>query len=481
MYNNSYKTLLIFLTSLSLLFSCQTREVETKEKNNAEEIIIPSATEVIKMRGDTLIALCYSGTASYFIHNGRVLGYDYELLHKFAEHQGYHVRIKRVENLDSIFHYLTTGQGDLIAYAMTVSNAHRENVNFTQRLYHAPQCLIQKKPEQWEEMLPHQISNRLTRNVLDIAQTPIYVGKDSPQHAYLYELGDDIGDSLNIIPVAGIKSEFNLLEMVAKGKIPYTISDLDVASIYAAYNDDIDCETRISMPQKKAWAVRQNSPLLLKQLNTWITHYKRYKEYYFIYDKYFNNPSTYKKIALSDKTSRTGILSDYDTIIQAEAKSISWDWRLIAAQIYQESRFNQDQESWMGAVGLMQVLPETAQMHGFINLDHVTTNIRTGITHLKYIEENFAHFDDDNRIKFTLAAYNVGLGHIFDAQRLATYLGKDSSIWDGNVAEALLLKSQEKYYLLPACRNGYCRGAEPYKYVNEIMERYNDYCQLIPK
>lgn len=478
MLTNTSFQLFIVLLLLTFSSSCK-KEAKTPIIANIEPVITPSAYESIRERGDTLVALTVKTSASYFIYKGQTLGYEYEMLGKLAEHLKLNLRIKLVENFDSLFCYLNRGEGDLVAYSMTVTNERRQKVNFTQRLYDSPQVLVQKKPNLWREMKLHQISNRLVRNVLDIGQKPIYVRQESAYYDRLINLGDEIGDSLNIITVDGVQSTFDLIEMVAKDHIEFTVADQEIASMYAAYNDVIDYNTPISMPQKKAWAVRKNSHQLLEDINAWLSHYKRYKEFYFIYDKYFNNPSTFRKIAYSDYSSRTGKLSKYDDIIKEEAKRLNWDWRLLAAQIYQESKFDQSQKSWMGAIGLMQVMPNTAEMHGFKNLHHAGTNVKTGVSHLKYIEKNFQDLDSLNRLKFTLASYNVGLGHIYDAQRLATHLGLDSKIWDDNVAEALLLKSEKKYYQLPVCRNGYCRGSEPYNYVNEILRRYEDYKLLI--
>jgi len=467
---------LYFLFAALLAFS------SCKQANHAKIDDISLSTpayETIRDRGDTLVALTVSTSASYFIYRGRTLGYEYEMLNKLADHLELHLRIKLVDNMDSLCHMLNRGEGDLIAYTLTVTNSRRQEVDFTQRLYDSPQVLVQRKPDNWNEMKRHNIDNQLIRNVLDIKQSPIYVRRNSSYYSRLLNLEDEIGDSLNIIIAEGTQSTFDLIDRVAKGEIEYTVADQELASLYAAHNNIIDYATPVSFPQKKAWAVRKDSPQLLADINAFLSYFKRYQEYYFIYDKYFKNPSTYKKITRSPYSSQTGKLSQYDDIIKSEAAQINWDWRLLASQVYQESHYDQSQISWMGAIGLMQVLPSTADMHGFKNLYHAGTNVRTGVMHLKYIDKSFSELDSINRVKFTLAAYNVGLGHVYDAQRLATYLGLDPTVWDGNVAEAILLKSQPKYYQLPECRNGYCRGSEPYKYVNEILNRYENYKLLI--
>lgn len=474
----SYRHLPYF-AFLILLIACQPKEqAPVVIPEPIAPVIIPSAMDAIKQRGDTLVAVTASNSTSYFIYKGRIMGYEYEMLNKFTESLGLHLRIKLEENPDTMLAMLARGEADIAAYSMTVTNERRHVAQFTDRLFHSPQCLIQKKPSNWRSLLPHQINNRLTRNVLNIGKDLVYVADSSSHLKTLEHLGEEIGDSINIVPVKDVTTPYELIDFVAKGQIKYSIADREIASLYAAHNEDIDYETPVSMPHKKAWGVRKNSPELLGQINQWLTKFKRYKEYYFIYDKYFNNPASYRKIGLLSPT-KTGILSVHDDLIKAGATELSWDWRLLASQIYQESNFDQSQESWMGAIGLMQIIPATGKMHGYTNLHHTPTNIKAGISHIQYIEKHFTELDPVNKIKFTLASYNVGLGHIFDAQRLATSLGKNPNLWDGNVAEAIRLKSQAKYYKLPICRNGYCRGSEPFNYVNEIMKRYESYKMLI--
>lgn len=476
-YKSSPKHIILFTTLLLVIFtSCISKTTHTPA---APEITIPSAYEAIQERGDTIVALAVNNTTSYFLWKGNILGYEYELLKKFANHKGWHLKIKLVEHKDSLLTYLKRGEGDIVANTIAVTNPLRKEVSFSKYLYSSPIVLIQRKPNNWENLLPHQIDNRLIRDVLDIDDNAIYVPHNSLHYTKLLQLGDDIGDSLNIITVDKATSDFDLIDLVAKREIDYTIANREIASIYASYYDIIDYGTAISMPQKKSWAVRKNSPKLLDEINSWLKNYQRYKEYYFIYDKYYNNPNTYRKLNYAPYSSNTGKLSIYDDIIKNEVGRISWDWRLLAAMIYQESQFDNERESWMGAIGLMQVMPTTGEMHGEVDIYDAKNNVKIGVDHIEYIMENFAELDSINKIKFTLGAYNVGLGHIYDAQRIAKHLGNNPNIWDGNVAEALLLKSKKEYYQLPICKNGYCRGIEPYNYVNEILERYNSYIHFI--
>ena len=109
-------------------------------------------------------------------------------------------------------------------------------------------------------------------------------------------------------------------------------------------------------------------------------------------------------------------------------------------------------------------------------LKNPDTGIRTGVDCLRRFRQGFGKITDPvEKIKFTLAAYNAGIGHIYDAQRLAEKYGKDPYVWDDNVAEYIRMKNDPEYYNDPVCKHGYLRGSETFNYVREVMERYNYY------
>ena len=170
-------------------------------------------------------------------------------------------------------------------------------------------------------------------------------------------------------------------------------------------------------------------------------------------------------------------ISIYDDLIKKYSQDLNWDWRIIASQIYQESQFNQNAKSWAGAVGLMQLLPSTGEMFGVSNLYNPETNIKAGFKFLVYLDSHWKDIVSDSleRIKFVLASYNIGLGHIEDAQRLSDKFGANPNIWFNNVEYYLLQKSKPKYYNDDVVRNGYSRGRETVTYVKEILDRYEHY------
>ena len=158
------------------------------------------------------------------------------------------------------------------------------------------------------------------------------------------------------------------------------------------------------------------------------------------------------------------------------AGRIGWDWRLLTAQIFRESKFSPSIVSWAGAVGLMQVLPGTANELGIKDLKNPEENILAGITHLQWLMDMWEEevSDENLRLKHVLASYNVGHGHVFDAIRLAEKFGEDVNDWDV-ISKYLILKSEPEYFKDEVVRFGYCRGTEPVEYVKFILDTYENY------
>ena len=172
-----------------------------------------------------------------------------------------------------------------------------------------------------------------------------------------------------------------------------------------------------------------------------------------------------------------GIISPYDTHFIRHSQAIGWDWRLMAAQCYQESGFDPEAVSWAGARGLMQIMPETA-VHLGLPADQMhqpEKNISAAARYLRELERKFSDIPGrSERINFILAAYNGGTGHVRDAMALARKHGKNPQLWN-DVAPFILRLSQPQYYNDPVVRYGYLRGEETYGYVTSIRERWLRY------
>ncbi|RMF58815.1 MAG: lytic transglycosylase F [Calditrichaeota bacterium] len=434
----------------------------------------------IRKRGRLIALTGYSAT-SYFIYKGEPMGFEYELLQHLARDLKLDLDIVVVRNLDEIFNLLNEGKGDLVAYSMTITKERKKYVDFTDHHTIIRQVLVQRKPDNWRQMKQHEIERKLIRNVTELIGKKIYVRKGSSYYHRLVHLSDEIGGDIDIVEVPGDVSTEELIGRVSRGEIDYTVADENVAQINAVYYQNIDIKTPISLGQRIAWAVRKNSPQLKHAINVWLKHIKREPTFNILYSKYHLNKRFYRQRVKSEFSSlKGGKISPYDDLIKKYAKELGWDWRLLASQIYQESQFDPQARSWAGARGLMQLMPATAKHFGAQDVHDPHDNIATAVRYLKWLTEYWKFIPDSTqRMKFILASYNVGQGHVEDARNLARKYGKDPDKWDGNVEEFILKKSHRKYFNDEVVHYGYCRGEEPVNYVREILERYEAYKKFI--
>ncbi len=167
------------------------------------------------------------------------------------------------------------------------------------------------------------------------------------------------------------------------------------------------------------------------------------------------------------------IISPFDRLIAYHANAEGFDWRLIAALIFEESHFDPTSRSDKGAVGLMQVRPVAAEAVGAVEFHTPADNVQTGVRYLRQLDDMFHAASGRDRLAIILAAYNMGPGHVRDAQMLATHFGYDPNRWQDALELMLpLLEQPSVYGQLP---NGYAKGSETVAYVYRILERYKRY------
>ncbi len=463
---NKVAVLLLFM-----VFSCRDIHQSQTIENKISDL------EQIRQKGKISVVTDYNST-DYFIYRGQPMGFQFDLLQDFSDFLGVKLEVTVSNDLAKNFEKLEVGDIDLIASNLTVTKERKERVAFTTPHSQSCQVLVQRKPEGWERMNRSSVEESLIRNPIYLAGKTIYVQKNSSHAARLRNLSDEIGDSINIVEVDDDVEI--LISKVASGEIGYTISDENVAQVNQTYYSNIDVDTKVSFPQNFAWAVNKHSVELKRAIDTWLTDFKNTKRFKAIYARYYSNNKSAQIVGSEFYALNSGKISQYDKVIKKYSSEINWDWRLVASLIYQESRFKPDAISWAGAFGLMQLMPGTAQKMGVDENASPMDQIKAGIELIKWLEERFSNIQDKNeRIKFVLASYNVGLGHVIDAQNLALKDGKDPNVWDDCVDQYLLKKSNPEYFNDPVVKYGYCRGVETYNYVAQILDRYEHYKNIV--
>lgn len=478
---------IVFSIFCLLLICCGSSE-EDKKFPDKQRIVKPEvfykkrSLQEIKDSGVLRVSTTYSAT-SYFLYKGKPMGFEFELLERFAEHLGVKLEIVVVNNINRIIPNLNKGKVDLTAHGLTITRDRKKDISFSDYIYLTRQVLVQKKPDNWRTMNWKSLENSLLHDPIELINDTVSIRIETSYRERINNLSDEMGGTIHIDTLKGDLTTDEIIKMVAKGKIKQTIADDNIAKIVASYYPILDISVPISFSQRIAWATRKDSQDLLEELNRWIKKSKKSVDYYVIYNKYFKNKRDFKRRVKSDFYSiNSNTISKYDKIIKKESKNLGWDWRLIASLIYQESRFNPDASSWAGAGGLMQIMPETAKELGVKNSKDPSHSIAGGTKYLKVMWDKFEEATDSiQRQKLAMASYNCGYGHVLDAQKLAKKRGLDKNRWDDNVENVILDLSHKKHYSDPVVSYGYVRGTEPYNYVNQIFERYNHYTEFIKK
>jgi membrane-bound lytic murein transglycosylase F len=446
------------------------------------EMELVSSLDVVLHRG-RLIAITDYNTVNYYIFRGEPMGFQYEMLKQFTDHIGVGLEIRIMDNLPKSFEALNSGKADLIALGLTVTRERQHEFDFTDPIIVTRQVLVQGLPNNWQRMATRdEIENSLLRSSLDLAGQTIHVQKGTIFRQRLETLSNEIGDTIYIVEDKREVEE--LISAVASGEIMFTVADEHIALVNARYHTNIDVRTPLSFPQRLAWALRKESDNELKnEINEWLSGYNTTLHARLIHDKYFRSPLQ-RRMAQSEFHSLTGgRLSVYDETIREVAQEINWDWRLLASLIYQESGFRPEAVSWAGAYGLMQFMPIVMEQFGIDTTATPEEQIRVGGRFINYLDRQIpaSVTDSVERIKFVLASYNAGVGHVLDARRLAQKFNKSPDIWTNHVDFFMLNKSKPSFYRDPVVYYGYARGEETFKFVIEIFERFEHYRNLIPE
>ncbi|HET7433604.1 MAG TPA: transporter substrate-binding domain-containing protein [Thermoanaerobaculia bacterium] len=429
-------------------------------------------------------------STGYFIYRGATMGYEYELLSLFAREQKLKLRPVVVRDSRTLFDQLNAGDGDVVA-AQVVAGAAETRVAFTSGLYETAPVVVQRKGElpatpskevagalareRRETPDPQgvRIRARLIAEPKQLAGERVHLPRTSPYRARLMELSDELTNDIEVVEVDA--STDQLIQQLSEGDIAYTVAAENVAALKVGEYSNLLVKPAVGPPQQVVWAVRTNAPALRAKLDEWIAAKRKSGLLNVLYRKYFLDRRGFVTRAESRYlTAETGRLSPYDDWFREYSSIPGWDWRLVASQSYQESRFNPRARSWAGAAGLMQIMPATARELR-INASDPRQSIEGACRYLWKLDQHWKVISrESERIKFILASYNVGTGHVEDARRLAKKFGDDADDWD-DVSYWLIRKSKRSVYNDPVVKYGFARGTEPVTYVDLILDRYEHY------
>ncbi|NOZ85404.1 MAG: transporter substrate-binding domain-containing protein [Deltaproteobacteria bacterium] len=434
----------------------------------------------IRERGEIRV-ITRNNPVTYFLYRGEQKGFDYDLVKMLARDMKVRLAMIVPPSRDQLIPWLLQGKGDIIAASLTRTEERERQVLFTRPYLRVEEVLVQNK------------SGPKVKTLEDLKGKEIFVRRSSSYFQTLKKLQGRYGPFKINMADEHLETE-ELITMVGRKEIPFTVSDSHILKVELAYRDDIQPGPVLTGPaggssgdwtdlnsgtKEIAFAVRPGNERLKQYVDNFVKRIYRGVEYNMAKKRYFENRRRIRR-AKTRRALVAGRISPYDDLFKKYSAKYGLDWRLMAAVAYQESRFDPKAKSWVGALGLFQVMPKTARMLGFTNPADPKQGIHAGI---RFISLLIGKFDPSiefrQRVRFALAGYNAGAGHVQDARRIAGMIGLDRDRWFKNVEKAMLLLMKPEFY--KRARHGYCRGSEPVRYVSQIQNRYDNYIRMFPK
>ncbi len=448
-FNKKSACLILAIMAVLFIFSvCYCGCGIVQSSNNVLEDILKAGEITVCTRNN---AHCY------YLYRGQAMGFEYELAKAFADYLGVKLKVKITEKWEGMIPALMKGTGSFIAASMTIMPKRKKWVSFSNGYMPIQQYAIVHR------------NNKSIRCPDDLAGKTVHIREGTSYEEKLKSLKNK-GIDLEIKLHDDLPTE-ELIRQVAEGKIEVTIADSNIALLNQRYYPKALLACPIGEQEFLGWAVGRNAQNLLYRINCFFKIIKENGKFNEIYNKHYGNIDDFDYVDLRAYHRRLkSRLPKYKKIIMKAADYHDFDWRLIAAQIYQESHFNPHALSYAGAKGLMQLTHSTAQSLGVKDILDPEQNINAGVQHLKNLYNYFEKAEGLNRLFIALAAYNVGQGHIFDAQNIAREMNLDPYKWS-SLSTTLPLLTYRTHY--KKATYGYCRGTEPIEYINKIMIYYD--------
>ncbi len=391
----------------------------------------------------------------YYVYRGEPMGFEYDLAKAFSEYL--HVELEvETPTWEGLTRGLEEGKGDFVAASMSITKSRLKRVDFSESYLPVQQYVILNKDDPAEKMS-------------DLAGRTVCVRRGTTYEELLKKLKSK-GLNIRIKLYNDMPTE-ELIRMVAEKEIEATVSDSHIALLNRRYYPEARIAFPLGKPSKLAWAVKKGEKRLLEQINDFFNTIKEDGTFDRVYTEYFANVEKFDYVDLKRYYRRLETrLPRYQDTIQKAAKKYGFDWRLIAAMIYQESHFDPRARSYTGVRGLMQVTLDTAKEVGIERRLDPEQSILGGVRYLKKSYDKFEGVPEPDRLLMALASYNVGYRHVQDAQKIVKQQHNDPNSW-ADLKEALPLLCRRKYY--KTSTSGYCRGREAVRYVNSIITYYD--------
>ncbi len=434
---------LFFLTAgfVLMLTACSEAEVSNSNLENKDELVIVSRN---------------APTTWYIDREGDPAGFEYDLAVSYANFLGLKPRFIIKDTISEIFTTLEEGKADIAAAGLTVLPERTDRFLLGPK-YHKVQ----------QQVVCHR-DGKNPQTIDDLLDVALKVNQDSSYAKRLNELSKSKENAINWLETDNYSTE-ELLELVYHQKLDCTVADSNIIKINRRYFPSLQVTMDLTEKQDITLYLAQDANELQDKLKTWHKQFRQSAEAAKIFDRHFDfwNEFDYVEVSIFKKRIDER-LPRYKRLFSKAAKKYDLPSELLMAQSYQESHWEPDAVSPTGVEGMMMLTKSTAQELGVKDRLDAKQSISGGAKYLRNMIKRFKKkIPEDDKLMLALASYNIGRGHMHDAQTLAREKGLSPYHWH-DMKKILPLLSQKKYY--KNLKYGYARGTEPVNYVQNIRE-----------
>ncbi len=446
-----YSAVFLVLSSV-LLFIIILLRGSGKEHNQIERFI-KSKTHHIRLESDTISVCLFYHAADYFVYQGSLIGFQYDILRQMEKDLGRPVKITIETDPDTMLHTALSDKYDIVCYDFDKTNFSGTYLTLSEPLSYTYPVLIMRKRSREDTLRNFVVNSSATYcNKLDFS-----------------ELENSESWSVKNNPDQTVE---DLMELLVEKKIDYAVCNNNVAITLMPFYKQLTIGPKIGKNFPRTWILNNRNKTLNDSINNWIIDFKETNKYQTLCNKYLSSDSYIISRSFGKEKYTT---SQYDVIMKSVASKYGFDWRLMSSIIYQESRFIPDLIGFGGSFGIMQMMPVTGEKYGISDTSSIEEQILAGGKYISFLCNIFRNKVDTTQLYyFVSGSYNSGPGHILDAMALCEKYGHDKTKWN-EVVEYLILKSHKDYYSDEVVKCGYYPGKHTANYVEQVMTRYNGY------
>lgn len=411
----------------------------------------------IQERGE-LVVVTRNAPTTYYEGRDGLTGFEYDMVNAFARHLGVKARFVIKDNLAEMLPLLDKGEVDLAAAGLTRTPGRKNRYRASLSYQSVTQQVVCRRGGKQPKGIKGLIGLRLA----------------VPAHTSYAELLGKLKQSypdLKWEEDPELSTE-GLLVKVWRKKLDCTVADSNIVDINRRYYPELTVAFRLSRPQPLAWLMPPDAARLTNAVNKWMKKFLKSQEFETLLEKYYGYIEVFDYVDIRTYQRRIKQrLPRYIKLFKQAALNYNFDWTYLAAISYQESHWNPRARSPTGVRGIMMLTLSTAREVGVKSRLDPRQSIFGGTKYLDKLRKRLPEsIKEPDRDWITLAAYNIGMGHIWDARKLTRQLGKNPDIW-GDFRQILPLLAQKKYY--KNLKHGYARGWEPVIYVRRVRD-YQD-------